>query len=94
METELIQTLMQFFLGGLIIPLVGLLKKTVLVGQVLRPEFVTGILAIAVAFGLQQWLAPEMTTKEVINLGLAATGVTSIMYGGKKAAIKKLGGSK
>ena len=93
METEVIQTLMQFFVGGLIIPIVGLLKKTILVGDTLRPEFVTGMLAIVVAFGLREWLNPAMTITEAVNLGLATAGVTSIMYGGKKV-VKKPGGSK
>ncbi len=90
MELETLQTAVAFIVGGLVIPLVGAIKQTIIVNYV-RPEFLTALLAIGITAGLGTWLAPELSINEIIRLGLAAVGGTSIIYGGKKVIVKKKG---
>ena len=83
-----IQTLLAVIAGGLVIPLVGGLKATG-VSNYVKPEFLKFALLTLAAWGLSAWLMPELTTSEIIQLGLAATGAGTVLYGGKKLLTNK-----
>lgn len=87
MEVETIQMLLAAIAGGLVIPLVGALKATALTNYV-RPEFLKAAILTLVAWGLSAWLMPELAMSEIIQLGLAATGAGTVLYGAKKAVTK------
>ncbi len=87
---EILQTVAAFVVGGLVIPLVGKIKQTVIVNYV-RPEFLTGLLAIGATYGLSVFLAPDLQINDIIRLAMAAIGGTSLIYGGKKAVVLKKG---
>lgn len=88
MDVETIATLLAVIGGGLIIPLIGGLKATAITNYV-RPEFLKVVLLTLTAWGLSAWLMPELTASEIIQLGLAATGAGTVLYGTKKALTKK-----
>lgn len=80
--------LLPIIVGGAIVPVVALIKKTG-VADIVRPEFISAILAIAASYGLSQWLAPDATIEMIIQQGLAALGGTSLVYGGVKVVKPK-----
>jgi ABC-type phosphate/phosphonate transport system permease subunit len=81
-------------LGGLIVPLVEWLKRFSFVGGVVDVSFVTAAIAIAVSFPLAHWLAPQMTSAQVLQFGVAALGGATVMYRGLKIGNILNGGSK
>ena len=89
MDIETLQTLLAIVAGGVVIPVVGMLKMTKITLFV-RPEFLKfGLLALT-AWGLIAWLYPDVPTdiKQIIDLALQATGAGTILYGAKKAVTK------
>lgn len=87
MGNETLQIIAAAVVGGLIVPIVGALKMTVIVKYV-KPEFLTLTLAALAVWGLAAWQAPELTANDIILLAMAATGTGSIVYGTKKIAKK------
>ena len=89
MDQETLNTLIALLGGGLILPIIGVLKKqttgTVMEDYV-RWELVTGILLLGLTWGVCHFLAPTMTIAEVVKLGLTATGAASMVYGGALTA--------
>ena len=82
---EVMTMLLPFIVGGLIIPLVGALKKYVaFVGDVIPPEFVQGVLIMITVYFLAGYFSPEMTIAEVIDYSFKVTGGVTIAYGGVK----------
>lgn len=78
-EQGTLLTILAVVVGGVIIPIVNGIKKTVVVNWV-KPEFITFILAAGAAYGLTAWLEPGTPIMDVLQLALATTGVTSIAY--------------
>ena len=74
-------------------PLIAFLAtKTMIIGEVFRTNFVVAIFAVGTAAALGAWLAPEMPMAELVEKGLAATGLGAIAVSGVKAV--KNGGGK
>ena len=90
MGNETLTTLLAIVVGGVVIPIVGVIKKTVVVNYI-RPEFLTAILAIVAAYGLSLWLVPGITIDDLIRLALASVGGTSLIYGTTKIVNGKKG---
>lgn len=86
---DTLNLIMPQLIGGLIIPIVGLLKKYVaFVGNVIPAEFVQSALAVAAAFILTSLIPTDMSIHETIKFGLETVGTTTILYGGVKVAKK------
>lgn len=83
--------LLPFIIGGLIMPIVEGLKKTVLVNWV-RPEFLTGSLAIAIAFAIEAIAQSGIDPSEIVKNAFVSVGVATTMFGSHKAtkATKKM----
>ena len=85
LEQGTIVTLLSIVVGGVIVPVVGGLKKTVIVNWI-KPEFITFVLAGLSAWGLLVWLdpvqliTPMLAATKILTLALATTGATSLVY--------------
>ena len=87
---ETLNLIMPQIIGGLIIPVVGALKKyTSFVGTVVPGEFVQSLLAVIATLILTTFIPTDMTFHEIIKFGLEMVGTTTILYGGVKMAKKK-----
>lgn len=79
---ETLQILLGLFAGS--IPLViGQLRKTRIVEWV-KPELISGVLAIAVCWLLSLVLVPDMTFHTIVILGLAVVGGSTVATGAAK----------
>jgi hypothetical protein len=86
MEVETIQLWLPYLGGGLIVPIIGQLKKTPLF-NVVRPEFLKLILFALATWGLFAWIYPEfpVTFELVMDTAFQSVGVAVTLYGAKKA---------
>ena len=87
MDQDTLRTLLELFGGGLILPIIGILKHFTAgtwIDDYIRWEVITGLLLIAVTFVVCHFWVPLMPISEIIRTGLAVGGGTSIIYGGKK----------
>lgn len=88
-SNETMNLLLPFIIGGLIMPLVGALKKYVaFVGNVIPPEFVQGILIMITVYFLSAYFSPDMAIADVVAYSFQVTGGVTIAYGGVKIAKK------
>lgn len=90
MEVETIQQWLPYIGGGIIVPIIGLLKKTPLF-NVVRPEFLKLILFALTTWGMFAWLYPEfvLTFAEVMDIAFQGVGVAVTIYGGVKVVKKR-----
>lgn len=82
--------LMPQIVGGLIVPIVAILKKYVVyIGNEIPAEFVVGVLAIIAAVGLDALFPSGMSVEQLIRYALESVGTASVIYGGVRLARPK-----
>ena len=81
--------IMPQIIGGIVIPVVGLLKKYVaFVGNVIPSEFVQSAFCVGGAFAIAAMFAPSMEPVTIIKFGLESAGTATLIYGGVRIAAK------
>ena len=79
MDQGTMEVILAAVAGGVVVPIVEQLKKTV-VTTYIKPEFLTVTLLTLVAWGVTAWLAPPVVVTEVFKLGFAAAGAAGVVY--------------
>ena len=67
-------------IGGIIIPLVQLIKKFVDI----PPQYITAALAIASVWVLTEWLMPGTSFGEIVRIAFTSIGVSTVIHKGSK----------
>jgi len=87
MDQDTLRTLLELFAGGLVLPIIGVLKHftaNTWIDDYIRWELITGLLLIGLTFVVCHFWAPTFSINEIIRTGLAVGGGASMIYGGKK----------